>query len=124
MSVIEKNIKLKGSKGEDYLLALFDGGSSYSCIRKELAEKLEIITPLPETIEFGTADEKTKIEVTQRVSIDFFLNGDRFSDEFYVVEGLSEKAIIGASTMQKWRMKLDYENDDIIYDPKVTRLRI
>ncbi|MBW8060783.1 MAG: retroviral-like aspartic protease [Solirubrobacterales bacterium] len=124
MSIITKNIILEGSKGKEQTNTLFDGGASHSCIQKNIAEKLAILETLPEMREFGTADEKTKLEVTQRISIDFFLNGDRFSDEFFVIEGLSEKAIIGASTMQKWRMKLDYENDDVIYDPKITRLRI
>lgn len=40
-----------------------------------------------------------------------------------IIEKLKNKVIIGAITLQKWRMKLDFEHDAIIYDPKVTRLR-
>ncbi len=43
-------------------------------------------------------------------------------DEFMIIDGLSEEVIIGAATLQKWRMKLDFEHDEIIYDPKVTKL--
>ena len=32
--------------------------------------------------------------------------------------------MIGAATMQKWRMKLDYDNEEVIIDPKVTKLRL
>jgi len=31
--------------------------------------------------------------------------------------------IIGASTMQKWRFKLDFEREEIIIDPRVSGLR-
>ena len=44
------------------------------------------------------------------------------SDEFMVVPDLSEEAIIGVNTMQKWRIKLDFEHDRIIVDPKVVQL--
>lgn len=124
MAVIEKRIKLKGSKGEVEKVILFDSGATYSCIQDEIAEKLEILTPLPEPLEFGTAGKGFKLKATKRISINFYINGDRFSDEFIVVDGLSDEVIIGAATLQKWRMKLDFEHDNIIYDPKVTKLRI
>jgi hypothetical protein len=43
-------------------------------------------------------------------------------DEFLVVPGLSEEVIIGASAMQKWRLKLDFEYDRVIVDPSVAKL--
>lgn len=53
---------------------------------------------------------------------DFYHNDIRLSDEFMVVPGLSEEAIIGVNTLQKWRIKLDFEHDTIIIDPKVAKL--
>ena len=117
-------IKLKGSKGEEAVLALFDSGATYSCIHVELAKKLATLEPLPEVLKFETAEDEHKLEATSHISIMFYLNGDRFSDEFMVVDKSSEKVIIGAKTLQSWRMKLDFENDEVLYDPKVTRLRI
>jgi len=38
--------------------------------------------------------------------------------------GLSIQLIIGAKTMQAWRFKLDFEADEVIIDPRVTRLRL
>ena len=81
-------------------------------------------TPVPCIRDFGTARKGEKLTATQRVSLNFYLNGYRFSDEFMLVPGLSEPAIIGAVTMQKWRMKLDFEQDDVIIDPRVTKLRL
>lgn len=46
------------------------------------------------------------------------------SDEFLVLEDLSEEVIIGAATMQKWRMKLDFEHDTVSVDSKVAKLQI
>ena len=43
------------------------------------------------------------------------------SDEFMVVPNLSEDAIIVATTMQKWRIKLDFEHNTVIIDPKIAK---
>lgn len=124
MAVIIKNIRLKGSKGEVEKEAIFDSGATYSCIHPELAGSLEIITPLPEPMEFGTAEEGRKITAKGSVRLDFYIDNYRFSDEFMVIEGLSDGVIIGALTLQKWRFKLDFEREEIIIDPRVTKLRL
>jgi hypothetical protein len=64
------------------------------------------------------------MEVKERVVLDFYLSGYRFSDEFLIIENLSEKVIIGAKTMQAWRLKLDFEKEDIIIDPRVTEIQL
>jgi hypothetical protein len=124
MAVIEKFIRLVGSKGEKEISALFDSGSTYSCIQPALAKKLERIVPLPEPMEFGTAKKKEKLVASERVILNFFINGYRFSDEFMLIPGLSEAVIIGAKTLQGWRLKLDFEHDEVIIDPRVTKLRL
>ena len=89
MAVIIKEIRLRGSKGELKREAIFDSGSTYSCIHPELARALGTIEPLPEPMEFSTAKEDEKVT---------------------------------AKTLQAWRLKLDFERDEIIIDPKVTKL--
>ena len=42
------------------------------------------------------------------------------SDEFSIVPGLNEEAIIGVTTMQKWRIKLDFEHDTV-HCPKIAK---
>ena len=124
MSVIQKEIKLAGSKGERKALAIFDSGSTYSCITPELARELETVLPLPEPMEFGTAEKERRVTAKERVSLNFHLNGYRFSDEFMLIPNLSEPVLIGAATLQKWRLKLNFETDEVIIDPKVTKLRL
>jgi hypothetical protein len=124
MATIEKKIKLVGSKGSEEITAFFDSGSTYSCIQPELAGKLETVLSLPEPMDFGTAKEGEKLQAKERVSLNFYLDGYRFSDEFMLIPGLSEPVIIGAKTLQAWRMKLDFEHDEVIIDPRVTKLRL
>ncbi|MEW6680319.1 MAG: retropepsin-like aspartic protease [bacterium] len=124
MAVIIKNVKLSGSKGRIEKEALFDSGATYSCIQPELAKELETVIPLPEPLELGTAKEGEKVIAKERVSLDFHLNGFRLSDEFMLIPNLSENVIIGAATLQKWRLKLDFEHDEIIVDPRVLKLRL
>ncbi len=50
---------------------------------------------------FGTASEGAYIEVKKACRLEFYIDDVRLTDEFYVVPGLSEEAIIGATTMQK-----------------------
>ncbi|TES93727.1 MAG: retroviral-like aspartic protease [Candidatus Cloacimonadota bacterium] len=124
MSVIQKKLKLVGSKGSAEVDAVFDSGATYSCITPELAEKLEVLVKLPEPMDFATAKNGERITAIERVSLNFYINGYRFSDEFMLISELSEPAIIGAATLQKWRLKLDFEHDEVIIDPRVTKLRL
>ncbi|MFQ6015465.1 MAG: retropepsin-like aspartic protease [Anaerolineae bacterium] len=124
MAIIQKPIRLVGSKGSQEEVAIFDSGSTYSCIQPELAEKLAHVEPLPEPMDFGTAKEGETLSATERVTLNFYLDGYRFSDEFMLIPGLSEAVIIGAKTLQGWRMKLDFEADAVIIDPRVTHLRL
>lgn len=124
MAVLYKTIKLVGTKGSEEVEALFDTGATYSCIRRDLAERLETILPLPEPIRLETAEQGRRVEVRERVILDFWFKGCRFSDEFLVVPSLSDSVIVGAKTMQAWRMKLDLEAEDVVIDPRATRLRL
>ncbi len=84
MTITEKEIELVGSKGREKVIGLFDSGATYSCIKKELAEKLGVIEILPEPIELSS----------------------------------------GQKAMQAWRLKRDFEHEDVVIDPRVTRIRL
>ncbi|MEO0093669.1 MAG: hypothetical protein ABIK67_05385 [candidate division WOR-3 bacterium] len=73
---------------------------------------------------FTTAKEGEILEAEFAIRVNFYLDGFRLSDEFMVISGLTEPVIIGSATLQKWRMKLDFENDEVIIDPRVTKLRL
>ena len=124
MAIIQKEIKLAGSKGERRVIAAFDSGASYSCIQPELAAELGLVNKLPKPMEFSTAKEGEKLSATERTLLDFYINDYRFSDEFMLIPGLSDPIIIGAATLQKWRLKLDFETEEVIIDPRVTKLRL
>lgn len=124
MSIIERTIRLEGPLGERDVTALFDSGASVSCISPELAKELEQPIPLRIPLIITTADKKNSMPVDEKVSLEFYIDGYRFSTEFYLVPDLSEEVIIGSATMQQWRFKLDFENDEVIIDPRVTRMRI
>lgn len=124
MSVLEKTVRLEGSRGQAEVLALFDSGATYSCIQPELAERLELLVPLPRPMQFGTAKDGERLSADQRVTLELYIDEQRLSDEFILIPGLAEGVIIGAATLQKWRIKLDFENEQVIVDPRVTHLRI
>jgi hypothetical protein len=116
-------MRLVGSLGEREVDGLFDSGASYSFIRREVAEQLANLEPLPQPMTFEMAEQGMTVTARERVVLDFWIDGYRFSDEFLVSDNLSEAVVIGAVTMQKWRMKSDMEREEVVIDPSVTRLR-
>ena len=124
MSVIKIPILFVGSKGEAMLYSLFDSGANLSCINPDLLNTLENPVKLGRKRNIYTAAEGHFIEIDAAVRLDFYLEDVLLSDEFLVVPGLSEEAIIGAATMQKWRIKLDFEHDTVHVDPKVAKMQL
>jgi len=124
MGILSKPLELRGDKGRAQVEGLFDTGATYSFVRRDLAEQLATLLPLEEPLSFETAQEGHRLTAAQRVVLDFWLDGYRFSDEFIVLEELAEPVIIGAKTMQAWRLKLDMEREEVVIDPSVTRLRL
>lgn len=124
MSVLKLPLLYSGSKGEKHLYTLFDSGANLSCINPEFVPQLETATSLGRTRLISTASEGHYIEIKERVTLDFYLHDVLLSDEFLVVPGLSEEAIIGAATMQKWRIKLNFEEDTVEVDPKVAKMQL
>ncbi len=121
--IIERKLLFEGSKEGLHLTALFDSGATFSCIKPEFAQRLGLVESILHPFKVETAKENEHITITKRITLDFYLESYRFSDEFVIIPGLSEEVIIGASSMQKWRLKLDFEHDKIIIDPKVRKLR-
>lgn len=102
---------------------MYDSGANLSCIHSHVLEGLEVPVSLGRTRLVGTS-EGHYIEVNERVSLDFYMDDILLSDEFLVIQGLSEEVIIGAATMQKWLIKLDFEHDKAIVDPKVAKMQL
>ena len=124
MSIIKHPLLYVGSKGEKTLYTLFDSGANLSCIHPDYIKDLETPDPLGRIRQLSTASVGHYIEIKERVTLDFYINDVLLSDEFLVVPGLTEEAILGAATLQKWRIKLDFEHDQVIVDPKVAKLQL
>lgn len=124
MSIIRYPLLFRGTKNDKYLYGLFDSGANLSAIRKDLAEQIDVLIKLREPIRLATANSNDFMQVNYKFVGEFFLNDVQLSDEFLVLEDLSEEVIIGAATMQKWRMKLDFEHDTVSVDSKVAKLQI
>jgi hypothetical protein len=121
MSIIKIPLHFEGSLGEKTGYSLFDSGASFSCLTPEFLEDLEIPVKMHKPLEIATSAAGSYLKITQRVALDFYYNDIRMSDEFMVIPGLSEDVIIGVNTLQKWRIKLDFEHDTVIVDPKVAK---
>ena len=124
MSIIKTPLLFVGSLGEKHIYTLYDSGANLSCIHPDILDELEIPVSLGRTRKVGTASEGHFIEVTEAVRLDFYMDDVLISDEFLVIPGLSEEAIIGAENMKKWRIKLDFEHDKAIVDPKVAKMQL
>ena len=128
MSILEHEVTIEGSMGTRRCLALFDSGASYSIIRRDIAEqvaRLELL-PDPENWIFETAEAGRLVETRYRVTLNFQFADSRahFSDEFVVFDKLSEELIVGATTMQKWQIRLDFKAEEVIYRKTAVRLRV
>lgn len=121
MSMTKLPLHYEGSQGEKVLYTLFDSGATISCINPGAVEDLENPIKLFRPLEVTTAAVGHYLRIEERIVVDVYINDVRLSDEFYVAQGLSEDAILGVNTFQKWRIKLDFEHDTIIVDPKVAK---
>lgn len=121
MSIIKIPLRFEGSKDEAIIYTLFDSGATFSCISFEYAEKLAHLEKMRKPIELATAARDTYLKIEYAVRLDFYYNDIRLSDEFMIIPNISEDAILGVNTLQKWRIKLDFEHDTVIIDPKVAK---
>ena len=124
MSIIKQPLLFAGSLGEKHLYTLYDSRANLSCINPYYLEDLEKPIQLGRIRQMETVSIGHYIEVSQAVRLDFYMDDVLLSDEFLVIPGLSEEVIIGAATMQKWRIKLDFEHDRAIVDPEVAKMQL
>ena len=125
MGIILKTYTVTGNEGSAQLRALFDTGADLSLVRRDLAEPLGTITPTGHSLRMEMADGEGTFSVEEIIHLFVEIGDAQVFFPFYVAESLAEEMIIGADMMQRWKIKLDPEQEDILpIDPRVLRLRV
>ena len=122
MGLIIKKLRVYGDKGEKRLEVLFDTGASASFVRAGVVSELATVVKLPAPQVFALGDGVGRLRVSQAALLYVVIKGLHISDEFIVAPHLADDVILGARTMQKWRIKLDVEEEDVLIDRRVARL--
>ena len=117
-----KVIKVAGNKGSKEVKALFDSGASESFIRADIAKELSSPTrlPNPKTFEMG----RGTLKVTRAMLGDVQLNGATLFATLLVVPNLTEELILGADFFQRWKVRLNPENEEVILDKDSLKLKL
>ncbi len=124
MGLIIKKITVEGDKGKTTISTLFDTGASASFIRRDIAKNIATIVKLPTSYKFVQGDGKHEITVQNCINVNLTINDVTVFQQILVTDELSEELIIGADTLQHWKIKLDPEHEDVIIDKKVLELKL
>jgi predicted aspartyl protease len=122
MGLLVKRLRVAGDKGQRRLAVLFDTGASVSFIRSDVVDKIATTLKLPSPEVYTLGDGVGKLRVSETAVLYVYIDGVRISDNFIVSPRLADPVIVGANTLQKWRVKLDMENERVIIDKKMARL--
>jgi len=122
MGLIIKDIELIGDKGKRKLEALFDTGASRSFIKRRIAKEIATVIKLPHLYTFTLGDGAGKIESQEEVVLDMKIKGYSLLAHFIVIDRLARDFIVGADTLQIWKIKLDPENEDVLIDKKALEM--
>ena len=125
MGLIIKKLKVMGDRGEGMVNCLFDSGASWSFIRRDIVEKIATPLKMSKPMRFRLGDGNGEIEAKEATHLSVEIEeGCEIFDDVVIVDKLAEDVIIGAKTLQAWRMRLDFEHDDIIIDKKALELKL
>ena len=125
MGEIIKEVEIIGDKGKTTAKTLFDSGASDSVIREDIAKKIATLIKWEEPVFFILGDGDSTMQSEYSTDIRFVLEGSIYPPQRVIVVGkLEEDFIFGADALQRWKIKLDMENEDLILDKSVLRLRI
>ncbi|MCR6669254.1 MAG: retropepsin-like domain-containing protein [archaeon YNP-WB-040] len=110
---IYRVLRVRSSRGELDVKALFDTGASFTVVRRDVAEKIGHILPT-DVREVTLTDGKTKLKVLGYIPISTVLEGSPIDDIAYVIEELAEELIVGVKVMEFYDIKLDPSTNRII----------
>jgi predicted aspartyl protease len=110
---IYRVLRVRSSRGELAVKALFDTGASFTVVRRDVAEKIGHILPT-NVREVTLANGKTKLKVLGYIPISTVLEGSPIDDIAYVIEELAEELIVGIKVMEFYDIRLDPSTNRII----------
>lgn len=124
MGLISKQLEVIGDKQKIKVQALFDTGASASFIRKDLADQIATVVRMPSPWMFILGDGKGRVQAEHCLHVDIIIKGIRIFHQLIAVKDLGEEMIIGPDILQRWRIELNPEREDILIDKKVTELKL
>jgi predicted aspartyl protease len=124
MGLIIKNYTVTGDKDSATVQALLDTGAGASFLRRDIAERVGTIAPIAQPQRLTMADGKETLTVDETVNLNVTMEGVSLFFTFLVIEELGEEMIIGADMMQRWKIRLDPEQEAVSIDPLALRLRV
>lgn len=119
---IYQTTTFEGSAASIKLDALYDLKSSFSCISPETARRLGVVDKVSEPFMLHTQKRGHYIDVTESSYLSFYVDDVKLTDEFYLIPGLTEDAIIGAYTIRIWRLLLDEKSGAVKINPDFPRV--
>lgn len=125
MGVLIKELEIIGDKGRSKAKTLFDSGASDSVIRKDVAQKVASFLRLSEPVDFVLGDGKITMTSQYFTGISFVLKECTFpAQRVLIVDELEDEFILGVDAFQRWKFRLDFEHEDVIFDKSVLRMRL
>jgi hypothetical protein len=121
---IHLRVRFSGSKGKEVLNAVFDSRNTYSYIRQDLAEKIGTPDKLTKARSFCTEYENEFLNGDSGACLNFEIQNLVLSDQFIVVPVLKEEVIFGLTTLRKWGIKLNPENNNVTVNAKVAEFML
>jgi len=122
VGLITTRLAIAGDEGTRVVAALFDTGASASFVCRDIVESVATVLRLPAAEVYTLSDGVGRLRAAETAVLHVRIRGIRLSDDFLVVERLADQMIIGANTMQKWRVTLDVENEELRIDRRVGRM--
>jgi predicted aspartyl protease len=108
MSIVRQGFVLEGSRGHRRVSTLVDTGSTECLVSPEIAAHLGEPDETPEPVKFDTSKKKNGLEARMWLPLNVRVNGQRHAAVFFVAEGLTEDAVIGAAFLQHHECRIDY----------------
>ncbi|MDI6641370.1 MAG: retropepsin-like aspartic protease [Elusimicrobiota bacterium] len=122
MGLIYKDVVLIGKKGKKKVKALFDTGSSESFISRKIAKEIAPLVEMAEPKTFETVNGKLKTNYI--IFPDIQLDGHKLFWTLIIADGLTEEVILGSDFFQRWKIRLNPETEEIIWDPIALKLKL